>query len=172
MRRVVRNIMALKNYKRAANLKTYIHRIIIIICIISLIYSLFKLKYDYTVLILIFYFVIDVILNPKTISITDTYLVISKQFFAGLINQKDTISLDKILKISSVGLDVSNDSNPDSGSGILWPGNGETPFDLYQVDYLGENQERKKLTLNLYINEYNMLQEILRTTSVGVAQLR
>ena len=156
-----------KNYKRSNNWKTYIHRVTIIVCIISFLYFLLNWKYDYIILISLLYFVIDVIINPKTISIYNTDLIITKVYLAGLISQKITISLDKILSISSGSIDILNDPDPESSMGILWcciPQDGETPFDLYQLKYLDKHFEKRKITLNLHTNELNMLKNIMHKT--------
>ena len=164
---VVRNIMIPEFYKRPHTFKTSIHRAIIITCISGILFSVFTSNYDYTVLILIFYLVIDFILNPNTVSITKSELIVSKLYLAGLIKRNYTISLDKILNITSISRATLNDSTVATGSIIPWIGRGETYFSLFQLDYFDNNFKRNTLNVNLHIDEYKMLQEILRTTSAS-----
>lgn len=149
-------------YKRPYKFKSSVHRAIIIACIAGVLTSLIMGYYDYTGLILIFYILIDFILNPNTVSITKSELIISKMYLAGLIKKRYIIPFDKILNVTSISRGILKDSI--STTGIPEIVRGETYFSLFQLDYIGIDLKRTMISLNLHINEYNMLREILHTT--------
>ncbi len=68
--------------------------------------------------------------------------------------------LGLFLNGASISRGILKDS--DTPTGIPEIVKGETYFSLFQLDYI--DLKRNMITLNLHINEYNILQEILRTT--------
>lgn len=135
---------------------------------IALAISLLFKYFDYSILLIIFLLIVEVFLNPKSIKIENSTLIVISNHLGGLYNSNKIIKIESIIKIISIGigLDNSYDPNPDTGTGIF-SGNKETnekPFDLYQIEYLNSNSISEKIKINLFPFEYLKLEEIKRTT--------
>lgn len=159
--------MTVSSYTRKNNFKTRLYTALVALLIIGILYTLANKKTDYTILQFIIYIVVEIFLNPKTIKIDNSELIIVKQYLGGLLKKEDYIEICKINKIFSVGLDISNDSATETGTGIIWWGNGdsEKPFDLYQIEYTNKTNGKSVVKINMFINECDMLKEKLRTTT-------
>ncbi len=70
---------------------------------------------------------------------------------AGLFKRSIIIKIGSISKIVSIGLDNSVDSHPDTGTGIVYRDseNEIKPFDLYQIEYIDNTNESRKIKIHL-----------------------
>ena len=159
--------MSVSYYTRKNNFSIQLYKALVVAIIIGLLFTISNRKSDYTILLFIFYLIIELFLNPKTIKIDSSELIIIKQYIGGILKKEQHIAIEKINKVFSIGLDVSNDSSSDSETGIIWWGNGdsEKPFDLYQIEFTDKGNVPKVVKINMFTKECNILKEKLRTTS-------
>lgn len=151
-----------QTYKRKIGFRIVAYKLLLLLDIILMILMLIKNEYDYLILLLIFYLIIETFLSPKMITINHSQLIITRLYLGGLFKMIQAINLSKIINILSIGLDIMNESYPEDVTGIvLWAKtNGEKSFDLYQIEYLDNSDMKRKVKLNMHINEYNMLLNI------------
>lgn len=128
------------------------------------IYTLIKGAYDYTILLLLLYPLIDAFLSPTTITIEDALLTIHRLLLGGILQKKRTIRFTNITKLQSIGLDISNDSNPEVDGTLIWfsKETSEKLFDLYLIEYFDSEGKLRKTKLHLLVNEYNMIKNSVK----------
>lgn len=149
-------------YKRNISFKSVFYKILFFLNLISILITLVNKKHDYSILLFILYIFIETFLSPKGLEIGNSKLTISRKYFGGLLKKTQTIHITKIKSIRSIGLDISNDSGAEEGSGFIWwiKERSEKPFDLYQFEYLDEQNKIRKIKLHMHSNECNMMQNM------------
>jgi hypothetical protein len=103
---------------------------------------------------------VEIFLYPRGIKISESEIYIHEEHLIGFIRKNKRIPFAKIQSINLlVNFSGYETSSEEDNSFIVYPGNGNPPFALYQITYSNNLGEVRRLSLNLYPNEFNILKE-------------
>ncbi len=149
-------------YTRCFKNRLLLYQASIITLVIILVWIILKSSFEYLPFLIILYLLRDWVFRCDTVSVKLNLLKVEHLLLGGILKRRQIIQLNSIIDIYSIGTNAGDSDTgwetEDFTSLLSSPSSIKGgKFDVYQINYLDNNQQRRYLKVRLYLHEYRLL---------------